>query len=67
MGLRTQLKTDLVDMFATMGETATFTPATGAAVTCYVLLSIAIGRLFTIIPMRVRTLFVMWIWAALLT
>jgi len=42
MGLRTQLKTDLFDMFATMGETATFTPATGAAVTCYVLLSIAV-------------------------
>ena len=42
MGLRTQLKTDLVDMFATMGEAATFTPATGAAVTCYVLLSIAV-------------------------
>lgn len=42
MGLRTQLKTDLVDMFATMGESATFTPTTGAAVTCYVLLMIAV-------------------------
>jgi hypothetical protein len=42
MGLRTQLKTDLVEMFATMGESATFTPTTGAAVTCYVLLSIAV-------------------------
>ena len=42
MGLRTQLKTDLVDVSATMGEAATFTPATGAAVTCYVLLSIAV-------------------------
>ncbi|HHT9136471.1 MAG TPA: head-tail joining protein [Candidatus Wunengus sp. YC60] len=42
MGLRTQLKTDLVNMFATMGETATFTPTTGAGVTCYVLLSIAV-------------------------
>lgn len=42
MGLRTQLKTDLVDMFATMGESATFMPTTGSAVTCYVLLSIAV-------------------------
>jgi len=29
-------------MFEAMGELATFTPATGAAVTCYVLLSIAV-------------------------
>ena len=42
MGLRTQLKTDLVNMFATMGELAMFTPATGSAVSCYVLLSVAV-------------------------
>jgi len=42
MGLRTQLKADLINMFATMGESATFTPTTGSAVSCYVLLSIAV-------------------------
>ena len=29
-------------MFATMGELATFAPATGSAVSCYVFLSIAV-------------------------